>query len=62
VDTLTANRAFIEAGARRLLEIETLDEDQLVKLWGELGKSGVKEVKNELQISVKNTPTEVKVA
>jgi cell division protease FtsH len=37
--TLAKNTQFIEAGAKRLLEIETLDEDEVAKLWAEYGKA-----------------------
>ena len=45
VESLTNNREFIEAGARRLLEIETIDEDELSKLWEQLSKSPVTSAK-----------------
>jgi len=36
-DSLDVNRNFIERGAAKLLEAETLEEDEVQKLWAELG-------------------------
>jgi len=39
-ETIRKNRTFLEAGARRLLEVETLDQKEIQELWRELGDAG----------------------
>ena len=35
--TIESNKDFIEGAVKKLIEIETLDEDSLTRLWNELG-------------------------
>lgn len=44
IRTITQHRVFVEEGARKLLEIETLDEHQILELWNQ--KLSVRKLKS----------------
>ena len=56
-ESLEANRLFIETGAKRLLEVEVLDEEEILELWKGMGRMMPAETASAAQPVLSRIPT-----